>query len=296
MPLLINTQTIDDAVIDYEFANIKAYYERLGNISCCERDPEFRGYARQNVIGRVLLAQEAQRSLPPSSPQEIDAAMEKLKQEHGGESRFLASLGAAPDQLDIVRRDVEIELRVARMIEQRCQQTSPLTEAQLQEHYQKNIQLFMTPEQVRAVHIMKAPTRGEKREEAYEALRGVRKSLQAGGDFDELARAHSDKADDHIDLGFFQRGELADEFERVAFSMEIGEISPVFATPFGFHLIRLTDRKPPMPKPLAEVIDDVRQHLIESRRQQVAKDLVEQLQAAAIIRDVDELAAAESRV
>lgn len=287
MPLVINGQAIDDAVVDYEFANIKAYYERLGNVSCCERDSEFRGYARQNVIGRVLLAQEAQRTLPPSAADEVDAALEKLKQEHGGEGRFLASLGAAPDQLDIIRRDVEIELRVAQMIEQLCQREPDPTESLLRNHYERYIQHFMTTEQVRASHIMKAPTRGEKREEAYQTLRDVRRELLAGADFEQAAKAHSDKADDHIDLGFFQRGELADEFERVAFSMEIDEISPVFATPFGFHIIRLTERKPSTPKPFVDVADDVRQHFIESRRQDVVKALVDRLQTQADIRDVE---------
>ncbi|MBT3615260.1 MAG: hypothetical protein HN524_04670, partial [Verrucomicrobia bacterium] len=61
MPLVINGQTIDDAVIDQEFSAIKAHYESLGSMSCCERDGEFRGYARDNITFRVLLTQEAQR-------------------------------------------------------------------------------------------------------------------------------------------------------------------------------------------------------------------------------------------
>src|SRR5688572_31891293 len=114
MPILINGQRVDDALVDAEFSNIKAYHESLGNVSCCERDPEFRGYARQNIVARVLLAQEAQRALPPTPAEEVEAALDKLKEENGGEQRFLAALGATPDQLDLVRRDLEADLRVRR--------------------------------------------------------------------------------------------------------------------------------------------------------------------------------------
>ena len=58
MALVINGQTIDDAVIDQEFSAIKAHYESMGSISCCERDDEFRGFARDNITFRALLTQE----------------------------------------------------------------------------------------------------------------------------------------------------------------------------------------------------------------------------------------------
>src|SRR5436190_11810295 len=103
MPIVINGQRVEDDVLNAEFSSIKSYFESLGNVSCCERDPEFRGYARQNIIARVLLSQEAQRALPPTSANEVEAALDKLKEENGGEQRFLAMLGAAPDQLDLVR-------------------------------------------------------------------------------------------------------------------------------------------------------------------------------------------------
>ena len=117
MALLVNGQRIEDVVLDSEFANIKAYYESLGNVSCCERDGEFRGYARENIVARALLNQEAQRAAGPVPDEEVDAAMKKLIDEYGGEARFLASFGASAEQLPLIRRDVETDLRVRRMID-----------------------------------------------------------------------------------------------------------------------------------------------------------------------------------
>ena len=60
MPLTINGEPVDDGLLDAEFSQIKAHFERQANISCCERDDEFLGYAKENIIARVLLSQKAQ--------------------------------------------------------------------------------------------------------------------------------------------------------------------------------------------------------------------------------------------
>src|ERR1041384_1866223 len=98
MPLVINGEQIDDALLEQEFSAIKAHFESLGNVSCCERDEEFRGYARDNIVARVLLAQEAERTVAPLTDVEIDSAIEQLKAEHGGEEKFAAATGFSRDQ------------------------------------------------------------------------------------------------------------------------------------------------------------------------------------------------------
>src|SRR3954449_137384 len=139
MALIINGERIDDAVLDGEFSGIKSYFESLGNVSCCERNDEFRGYARQNVIARVLLAQEAQRAHPPVPDAEIDEAIAKLKEEHGGEQRFFAAIGAGAEQMDTIRRDVELNLRVRKMLEELSAKDPTPSNAELRAYYDKNI-------------------------------------------------------------------------------------------------------------------------------------------------------------
>ena len=96
MPLVVNGQTIDDAVIEQEFSSIKAHYESLSSISCCERDDEFRGYARENITFRALLTQEAQRTIPEPGEEEVLRVFDKLKEEHGGDDQFYASMCLSP--------------------------------------------------------------------------------------------------------------------------------------------------------------------------------------------------------
>lgn len=291
MALLVNGQPVDPNLLDAEFANVKSYFERLGNVSCCERDEEFRGYAKQNVVSRMLLTQHALANTPSLPSDEVDAAFAALKEQHGGDARFYSSIGATPEQDEFIKRDVESNLRVERFVAGLCGNLEPGVE-EMRGFYEKNVAAFMTAEEVRASHISKAPPRGEDRASIYDTFRTVRKQLLAGADFDDLARQHSDRGQDLIDLGFFGRGQLPEEFEHVAFSMEVGEVSPVFSSPVGYHIVKVTDRKPARPKAFEEVRGDVARLYVENLRQEKVRELVKMLEGEARIEEVTDEEAA----
>ena len=109
-----------------------------------------------------------------------------------------------------------------------------------------------------------------------------------GADFEELARVHSDKGAELIDLDFFGRGDLPEEFEMVTFSMRVGELSPVFPSTHGIHIARVTDRRPAAVKPFDEVRDEVRNRWLEQRKQERTAALVRELEAGATIEESSE--------
>ena len=104
MPLTINGETVDDGLLDAEFSQIKAHFEQQANVSCCERDDEFMGYAKDNLIARVLLAQKAKESIPDPDSKDVDEHLEKLIEENGGKESFYFKLGIAPGNEEEVRR------------------------------------------------------------------------------------------------------------------------------------------------------------------------------------------------
>ena len=85
MAFIINGETIDEEIIEAEFRQIKGHYERTLQVACCERDPEFQGYAKDNITARVLLNQEALKRVPEVSDEEIDARLAQLIEEAVGE-------------------------------------------------------------------------------------------------------------------------------------------------------------------------------------------------------------------
>ena len=298
MVLSVNGKEISEDSLEAEFASIKSYFESLGNISCCERDDEFRGYARENLIARALLAEEAARRMPQSSDEEIATTIETMKKEQG-EFQFAAMIATSPGQMEGLREDIAANIRTQKMLSGLWTDITEPNEKDAREYYQQNIKVFMSPEQVRASHISKNPGHGETRESVYQMMREVRTKLLAGENFDDLARIHSDKGKEQIDLGFFKRGDLPEEFELVTFSMEPGELSPVFASQYGFHIAKVTGKKSPEPSPFEQIQAQAIQMLIEERRKQRTQALVDQLKTAATIKGdygLPESAFAASRV
>jgi parvulin-like peptidyl-prolyl isomerase len=298
MTLIVNGERVDEELLRQEFATIKSYHEQRGNVSCCEKDGEFRSHAEENVISRVLLVQEARRTTEPVPEADVDVALRRLQEEAGGRDKFFAAYNLTPEQEPDVRRDLETNLRVQRMIDRVLGPEANPGDTELRAFYERNLDRYMKPERVRASHILKAPGRGDDRAKAWELLRELREKALAGADFAALAREHSDKArregdaedgsGDGVDLGFFRRGEIMEEFESVVFSMREGEVSPVFLSPFGFHLARLTGREPATPHPFEEVRDRVLEHVLQERRDGKLRALLAQLRAKATIQTVED--------
>jgi parvulin-like peptidyl-prolyl isomerase len=285
MPLIINGKTIDDGALDAEFASIKSYHERMNNVSCCERDPEFRQTARENVIGRVLLAEEAVRVMEPPSEQEVDAELEQLKKQHGGEGQFYAAMGIGPDQIDFVKQDLDVGIRINKLLERLMVGEAEPTTAELREFYDRHIATFTTPEERRASHISKGVSRMASREGLLDEFAAVREELMDGADFEALAKEHSDRGSDLIDLGYFRRGDLPEEVEIVSFTMRPGEISPVFSSSVGVHIVKLVDVRKPAARPFDEAREDVKRLYLEEKRRQKAQELVAKLRESAVIEE-----------
>lgn len=283
MPFIINGETIDDEVVEGEFSRIKAHFERTLQVACCERDPEFRGYARDNILSKVLLAQEAERRLPPAADSEVARAFGLLVEEHGSLPEVYMNLGIPYDDEDFLRKQIGNSLRVDSLLREVYGSDPAFEQAALQHYYDKNQAAFLTAEEIHIRHITKGLQGSKSREEVYEELRGLRRELRGGADFLTVAEAQAEQESQQIDLGFFKRGEFMEEFEAIAFSLEIGEISPVFSTPLGLHLCTLVARKEREAKPLAEVTDEIRQLLMAKEREAKFLAFVAELKAKATI-------------
>lgn len=287
MALIINGEHIDDEIIEAEFRQIKSHFERTLQVACCERDPEFRGMAKDNLTSRALLGQEGRRRYPEISETDIDARLEKLIEEAGGETQFYLNIGVPVKDKAVIRENLASGVRLDKLLQEIYQPEPEPTDAEIRACYDANLASYMTEEQIRAAHITKGLQGATSRQDIFQAMRAIRTKLLSGADF--MQTAEENRADDQqqIDLGWFKRGEFMEEFETIAFSMNIGEISPVFTTQLGFHVCTLLDRKAPEPIPLDAVRDQVRQRLIEQHRDQKFNQLLEQLKTAAKVEDTD---------
>lgn len=122
--------------------------------------------------------------------------------------------------------------------------------------YKAQPKRFEMEEAVKVRHILVAGTN----EEARNKAQALHQQLVQGADFAELAKQESaDKGSGARggDLGFFARGKMVEPFEQAAFGLKKGELSGVVETQFGFHILRLDDRRPAGLRPFAEVRDEL---------------------------------------
>jgi peptidyl-prolyl cis-trans isomerase D len=145
-----------------------------------------------------------------------------------------------------------------------------LGEAELKAEYQNNLARYHQDEQVHARHLLIMARAGDAAAEASARARAdsLLAAIRHGADFVDLARRFSQEPNASAsggDLGWFGRGRMVPDFERAAFALKAGEVSPVVKTQFGYHIIRLEGRKPAGTKPFAEVRGEIRSALATAR-------------------------------
>jgi peptidyl-prolyl cis-trans isomerase C len=138
--------------------------------------------------------------------------------------------------------------------------------------------------EVKARHILMmspADATPEQRRASQERAEAVRQRAAAGADFATLAAETTEEPggrDRGGDLGWFGRGRMVPQFETAAFGLQPGQVSPVVESPFGYHVIKVEDRRQ---QPLGENRDMFRQELSMQRRQQAVNSYIDSLKAAA---------------
>ncbi|MDZ4404793.1 peptidyl-prolyl cis-trans isomerase [Prosthecobacter sp.] len=287
MALIINGEHIDDEIIEAEFRQIKGHFERTLQVACCERDPEFRTMAKDNLVSRAILGQESRRRFPEVAEADVTARLTKLIDDAGGETQFYMNLGMAVKDEALIRDNVAGGVRLDKTLQEIYAPEPVPTEAELRACYEANLKHYMTEEEIKASHITKSLQGAKSRQEVYQAMRDVRSQLLAGADFAKIAEEHRADEQQQIDLGWFKRGEFMEEFETIAFSMGESEISPVFNTQLGFHVCTVTGRKPSVARPFDEVKEDVKIRFLEEHRDKKFNAFLEELKATAKIEDTD---------
>lgn len=153
-------------------------------------------------------------------------------------------------------------------------------DGELESYYETTKESYRTGESVRASHIL-IPLAPDADPQAVETARAraaaIVDELRGGADFATLARnssADPGSAAQGGDVGFFARGEMVPEFEEAAFGLTIGEISDPVRTQFGFHILKVAEKREAGYKPFAEVKADLMNKLTEQKVTEVARDSV----------------------
>ncbi|ADC50344.1 protein secretion (post-translocation chaperonin) [Alkalihalophilus pseudofirmus OF4] len=225
--------------------------------------------------GQATLEEMVQRVLIADAKDELGVTEEEIEE---GIENFKGQLNVETDEELLEILDAQFNMTYESMddfvedmivppivLDKLAKSEVNVTEEDKQAYYEENEELYA--EQVQASHILV-----EDEETANEVL----EKIEAGEDFGELAAEYSmdGSATRGGDLGFFGTGEMVPEFEEAAFGLEVGEVSDAVESQYGYHIIKVTDRK----SGYEDFADDIEQALIQEQSkstEEVLRDLVD---------------------
>jgi peptidyl-prolyl cis-trans isomerase C len=250
--------------------------------------PEKRDAVLRSILDEVvtyhLLAQEARGRKMDVSDTDVDAAMLKIRQDFPTEDAYKQALllqGVTVDQLrDLTRRAIQAR----KLVDAEVTTKIAVQDGEVDAFYNQNIERFKQGDTVHASHIYIAvppDAPATQKNQARAAGAEILKQLRAGADFAKVARENSSDqtAANGGDLGFFAKGDMPPDFEKVAFGLKPGTMSGVVELQSGLHIIKVHERRGPRTAPLAEVRDKVKEFLLDGQRQSKLDQLLGQIKA-----------------
>ena len=243
----------------------------------------------EKLIEEKLLDQEARRSGVKVSAKEIETTLDEVKRRSAATQVDLEkALAAEGLTLETYKKQIEKILQRKKLVNWAVKPEMKSGEKELREFYEKNKERYRTNETYRPAHILFVIPKGATPEEIREIRKRCQKILEkikGGEDFGEMALLYSEDASnkDRGDLGNFKKGELVPAFEREALRLKVGEVGGIIRTEYGFHIIKLLDRKGMDPLPFEEVKEKVQGDYYESEMEKAFKQYIITLKQKAVI-------------
>lgn len=244
--------------------------------------------AMQRVVDSKLLAQEAKRQEMQPNDQRVKDTMAQIETQAGGRAKLdeaLAQLGMTYALLEtsVIESDL-----VQVFIETTIDPQIAVSPEEVAAYYNEHPEMFQQPEQVHARHILM--TTGADATEAVKAAAqakavAARKRALAGEDFAALAIEMSEgpSAPQGGDLGFFARQQMVAPFAEAAFALEVGGISDVVETQYGYHVIKVEEKRPAKTMSLDEVRDPLTEMMRQNEGGEATTKVLEKLAETATI-------------
>lgn len=277
----VNGEPIERAELQRAVKNLEG---RAGQpVPAEQRNEVYRGMLDQ-IVSYTLLKQESAARKIAVSDADLDAQLSEMRTQFPDEQTFAKALAGQNMTIEQLKNDTRAGMQVSRMLETELSPKVSVQQKDIADFYAKNPDKFKQEESVRASHILirvaEAADDAAKRR-ARQRAEDVLKKARSGADFAALAKEHSadGSAAQGGDLGYFTRGRMVPPFEQAAFAMNSGQISDVVESQFGYHIIKLADRRPARTVPLTEVSDQINQYLIEQQRQRLTEEFVAKLKS-----------------
>jgi peptidyl-prolyl cis-trans isomerase SurA len=241
------------------------------------------------LIEEKLIDQEVKRAGLKVTAKEMEGALDEIKRRNGiTQEELVKALAKEGTTLEALKNRIEKQILRSRFISHNVKVEPNAGEKELRDFYQANLDRYRAAESYRPGHILFHVPKDATPEQVRETRKksqGVLQKIRKGDDFRELALLYSEDASakDGGDLGIFKKGELIPGFEKEALRLQVGEVSDIVRTDFGFHIIKLLDRTGGNPIPFGEVKEKVRADYYEKAMDKALRQFLAALREKSVI-------------
>jgi peptidyl-prolyl cis-trans isomerase C/foldase protein PrsA len=275
------------AVVNGEVIALADFQEALDEIRSVGKgffvDKERANSLKRDLLERMidtrLLLQEARRRRIVLDPKVAEASLDLARREYppGGLEEELLKKGKS---VEAYLKETGSSLLLRKLLKREVVDRIAVSREEVEKYYNEHRDQFRKPEEVRVRQIV------TKSEEEAEKLR---KMILRGTSFEELARKHSlgPEAKKGGDLGYFPRGRMPPAIEEACFKLWSSHVSRVAASPYGFHLFQLVDRRPARELTLDEASAEIERKLADEKTREAESYYIRSLrEKASIQRDL----------
>lgn len=271
---VVITQKKYDRVFD-------TYLQQRGlHVTAIKNPEQYKALKRQVLdilISQELMWQEAQKKNVIASTVQVENAQEQIIKALPSREAYHDRLRQTGFTEETYTEDLKKRLSASLLIQQEISPTVSVSDAEVHEFYTANPARFKAPEQIHARHILikvKPDADEATKEAARKRVNDILAKAKAGEDFAELAKKHSEgpTGPKGGDLGFFGHGQMVPPFEKAAFALKPGEISDAVQTTFGFHIIKLDERRAAAVVSEKDASARIRQYLVQTKTQQAVAE------------------------
>ncbi len=241
-------------------------------------DEETFNNLKANIIDSLivikLLEKHAAENNITVTDEEIEEQLKSIIDTYPSEEDFEKEL----KENEIDRKFIEGELKnqlLRSKIYDKVTANVIVTDKEMEQYYEDNKDtLFLVPFSVKAGHILamfpwkkdNSEETQEGREEAKEKIEMIEEKLKNGEDFEDLARQYSDDettSESGGDLGYLSEGQMVEEFDKALFSLDVGEVSKIIETEYGFHIIKVYEYREEYVQDFDEVKENINTYLLK---------------------------------
>jgi len=281
----VNGKTFTKADVEKKMGEIA---QQFGGQVPPGAEPQVAQQALDRLVDEELLLKAAIDEGVTASDEEIQQQYDTFAGRAPSPEEFTTALTSMGFTEESFRAELAKNLKFEKLLTSKLSTAEAVTDADVEVYYNENQEQFQVQEQVQASHILinsAADDTPEAKAEKQGKLEGLKAELEGGADFAALAGEHSDcpsKAKGG-DLGLFTRDRMVKPFSDTAFAMEVGQVSDVVETQFGYHLIKLTKKQPASTRPLDEVKSQVEAFLDRQNKETAFNTYIESLRGTATL-------------